>query len=188
MQKPLAFVDVETTGLNPAIHEVIEISIIKVCPQKGETTFTSKISPVYIEHAEPRALEINGYTAKEWRSAPTAEIVFARVADLLSGCILVGHNVRFDEEFISESCHRLGLRCRYDRRMIDTVTLSLEHLHNLDSVSMDSIRDYFGWCSGHRAQIDVQQTRRLYNKLIRASVIRRLYWRASYYLRSLFRR
>ena len=188
MQKPLAFVDVETTGLNSAIHEVIEISIIKVCPHKGETTFTSKIAPLHIEHASDRALEINGYNPKEWRSAPAPDVVFARVADLLSGCILVGHNVRFDEEFISESCHRFGIRCRHDRRMIDTVTLAFEHLHHLESVSLDSIRQYFGWCSGHRAQIDVQQTRRLYNKLLRASVMRRLYWRASYYLRSLFRR
>lgn len=186
MKKPLAFVDVETTGLNPAMHEIIEISIIKVCPIHGITNYTSKIAPVHIEHASKQALEINGYNSKDWKGAPDAEQVMTRVSELLAGCILVGHNVRFDEEFIFETCFSLGLRRRYDRRMIDTVTLALEHLHNLESVSMDSIREYFGWREGHRARIDVLQTYILYKKLNRATVFHRVYWRACYFLRSLF--
>ena len=186
MKKPLAFIDVETTGLNAHLHEIIEISIIKVCPIHGMTNYTSKISPVHIEYADPRALEINGYNPKDWKGAPDAEMVMSRVSDLTSGCILVGHNVRFDEEFVSETCHRLGIRCRYERRMIDTVTLALEHLHNLESVSMDSIREYFGWREGHRARIDVLQTYILYKKLNRATVFDRLFWRVRYLLRSLF--
>lgn len=186
MKKPLAFVDVETTGLNPALHEIIEISIIKVCPIHGTTNYTSKISPIHIEHASKEALEINGYNPKDWRGAPDAEQVMSRVSDLLAGCILVGHNVRFDEEFIFETCFRHGLRRRYDRRMIDTVTLALEHLHHLESVSMDSIREYFGWKEGHRARIDVLQTYLLYKKLNRATACDRLYWRLRYFLRSLF--
>ena len=186
MKKALAFVDVETTGLNPQLHEIIEISIIKVCPVKGQTNYTSKVKPVHIEYATEEALRINGYNAKDWRSAPDADMVFSKVSEMLAGCILVGHNVRFDEEFISETLHRLGLRCRYERRMIDTVTLALEHLHNLESVSMDSIREYFGWQEGHRARIDVLQTYVLYYKLHRATVFHRMFWRLRYLLRSLF--
>jgi DNA polymerase III epsilon subunit-like protein len=186
MKKPLAFIDVETTGLNSQLHEIIEISIIRVCPKKGMTNYTSKIKPVHIEYAEPRALAINGYNEKDWFHAPDAEQVMSRVADLTSGCILVGHNVRFDEEFLSETCFRNGIKTRYDRRMIDTVTLALEHLHNLKSVSMDSIREYFDWKEGHRARIDVLQTYMLYKKLNRATVFHRLYWRVRYLLRSLF--
>ena len=186
MKKALAFIDVETTGLNPQLHEIIEISIIKVCPVKGQTNFTSKVKPVHIEYASEEALRINGYNAKDWRSAPDADMVFSKVSEMLAGCILVGHNVRFDEEFLSETCHRLGLRCRYERRMIDTVTLALEHLHNLESVSMDSIREYFGWQEGHRARIDVLQTYVLYYKLNRATVFHRMFWRLRYLLRSLF--
>ena len=186
MKKPLAFVDVETTGLNPAVHEIIEISIIKVCPRKGITNYTSKISPIHLEYASKEALQINGYNSKDWKGAPDAEIVMSKVSEMLVGCILVGHNVRFDEEFIFETCFRYGIKTRYDRRMIDTVTLALEHLHNLESVSMDSIREYFGWPSGHRARIDVMQTYLLYKKLNRATACDRLFWRLRYMLRSLF--
>lgn len=186
MKKPLAFVDVETTGLNSQLHEIIEISIIKVCPIHGTTNYTSKIKPVYIEHAENKALEINGYNPKDWRQAPDAEMVMSKVSDMLAGCILVGHNISFDEEFIFETCFRHGIKTRYDRRMIDTVTLALEHLHNLESVSMDSIREYFGWVPGHRARIDVLQTYMLYKKLNRATACDRLFWRLRYMLRSFF--
>ena len=59
MKKPLAFIDVETTGLNSQLHEIIEISILRVCPIHGKTTYTRKIKPVHINHADPRALQIN---------------------------------------------------------------------------------------------------------------------------------
>ena len=186
MKKPLAFIDVETTGLNSQLHEIIEISIIKVCPIHGMTNYTSKIKPKRIQYAEPKALAINGYNEKDWIDAPDADQVMSRVAQLTSGCILVGHNVRFDEDFVSETCFRNSIKTRYDRRMIDTVTLSLEHLHNLESVSMDSIREYFGWSSGHRARIDVLHTYMLYYKLNRATCCDRLFWGLRYFLRSLF--
>jgi DNA polymerase-3 subunit epsilon len=184
MRKPLVFIDEETTGLNPHLHEIIEISLIKVCPIKGRTTFTSKISPVHVEYSHPKALEINGYNAKEWRGAPDAEIVMSRVAELTAGCTLVGHNISFDEAFIFETCFRHGIRCKYDKKLIDTITLAHEHLYNLESHSMDSIREYFGWADGHRARIDVLQTMVLYYKLRRASVFNRLYWRIRHLIRS----
>ncbi|MAP53295.1 MAG: hypothetical protein CL605_00170 [Altibacter sp.] len=184
MKKPLAFIDVETTGLNSQLHEIIEISILKVCPLHGKTTYTRKIKPVHINYADPRALQINGYNESDWSDAEDAEMVMNDVSDLLANCMLVGHNVRFDEEFICETFFRFGIKKRYDRRLIDTVTLAHEHLYNLDSLSMDSIREYFNWPSGHRAQIDVLQTYLLYNKLIRATMIHRLFWRVRYMLRS----
>ena len=110
----------------------------------------------------------------------------SKVSDMLAGCTLVGHNIRFDEEFIAETCFRHGIKTRYNRRLIDTVTLAHEHLYHLESVSMDSIRKFFGWQSGHRARIDVMQTYILYNKLNRATACKRLFWRLRYLLRSLF--
>ena len=65
MKKPLCFIDIETTGLNSAIHEIIEIAIIKICPREGTSTYTTKIQPENIQHASPEALEINGYSQKD---------------------------------------------------------------------------------------------------------------------------
>jgi len=190
MKKTLAFVDVETTGLNACLHEIIEISIVRVYPDGREDIYTTKIRPERIEYAEPTALEINGYNEEEWHAAPSADLVMPRIAEMLTDCVLIAHNVRFDEEFIAESLHRNGLRARYDRRIIDTITLAHEHLYHLPFLSLDSIRRYFGWSlsGGHRAEKDALDCMRLYRKLCRASVISRLSWRAAYHLRPIFRR
>ena len=190
MKKPLCFVDVETTGLNSALHEIIEISIIKVCPQKGMTIYTTKIQPENIQHASPKALEINGYNHRDWERAPAAEDVVFYISELLSGSILVGHNVRFDEEFISELLHLYGSKQRYSRRTIDTITLAHEHLPRLHSLSMDSIRGYFFWdkSNAHTAYVDAMDCMRLYYKLLRANSFKRTYWRMRNRVLSIFRR
>lgn len=190
MKKTLAFVDVETTGLNSCLHEIIEISIIRVYPNGKEDIFTSKIRPDRIQFAEPKALEINGYNEADWHSAPCVDMIMPRIAEMLTDCVLIAHNVRFDEEFIAETLHRCGLRARYNPRLVDTVTLAHEHLYHLRSLSMDSIRRYFDWSlsGAHRAERDALDCMRLYRKLCRASLFSRLSWRAAYYLRPVFRR
>ena len=179
MKKPLCFIDIETTGLNSAIHEIIEIAIIKICPREGTSTYTTKIQPENIQHASPEALEINGYSQKEWEHAPAAQSVVFYISDILAGSMLVGHNVRFDEEFIAELLHLYGAKKRYSRRMIDTITLAHEQLPRLHSLSMDSIRDYFFWdkSRAHTAYVDAMDCMRLYYKLLRANAFKRTCWR-----------
>lgn len=97
----IAFVDVETTGLNPEMHEIIEICIIT-----GSKTYHTKIRPLRIQMADPFALSINGYNSKEWADAPTFEEVHLQISKMLAGKTIAGHNVKFDIEFLNESLDR----------------------------------------------------------------------------------
>ncbi|MFB5597688.1 MAG: exonuclease domain-containing protein [Nitrosopumilaceae archaeon] len=71
------FFDVETTGLDPLKHEVIEIGLVKVKEifNGSEYSFKvieeweAKMKPSNIKSADPIALKINGYSDKEWASA-----------------------------------------------------------------------------------------------------------------------
>ena len=66
----LAFIDTETTGLNPDVHEIIELALI-VCkqisvPGRGPKIeiikeYEWKIKPARIDLAQEDALRINGY-------------------------------------------------------------------------------------------------------------------------------
>jgi DNA polymerase III alpha subunit (gram-positive type) len=190
MKKALCFVDVETTGLNSAIHEIIEISIVKICPKKGTSTYTTKIQPENLQHASETALKINGYNQRDWEHAPAAQSVVFYISDMIAGCTLVGHNIRFDEDFISELFHLYGVKKRYDRRLIDTITLAHEQLPNLHSLSLDSIRDYFFWDkkNAHTAYVDTMDCMRLYYKLLRANAFHRTCWMIKHKVISLFRR
>ncbi len=167
----LAFIDTETTGLDARKHEVIEIAMIIV--ENGRTIhrFESKIKPVRIELADARALEINGYAKnpQAWDLAPTLKELGPDLALMLEGCVLVGHNVSFDEEFLKQNLIREGVKAKIPYHKIDTVTLAFEHLRplGLKRVALDSVRDFLGWSKvgAHTAMKDVEDTKKLFDLL-----------------------
>lgn len=172
----IVFVDVETTGLDNAYHEIIEICLIR-----GESIYHRKVRPLHIDRASEEALKINGYNAKEWSLATHPRSVAKEIAHYLSGATIVAHNPSFDMGFIDELLHQYKVDVSYDRRLIDTTVLAHEHLTpaGCKKISMDGIRDFLEWdCAGsHTALKDCLDVRRLYYKLLRASVFDRWKWR-----------
>ena len=68
----LAFIDIETTGLSPLKHEIIEIGCVLVSPDlKVLEEFELKIKPENIEAADPLSLKINHYNERDWQKALT---------------------------------------------------------------------------------------------------------------------
>ena len=109
------------------------------------------------------------------------------IAELTKDATLIGHNVRFDEEFISELLHKYRVKPMYKKRLVDTVTLAHEHIQHIGSLSMDNIREYYNWSSvgSHRAKKDALDCMKLYNRLVRCSVFSRFFFRMLYELRIL---
>lgn len=95
----LAFVDVETTGLNPRVHKLWSIAIIT-----EDTEYYEHFPVVLDEHTDLEALKINryvdtladdkGFYLGYWFQ------VAREVKKLLEGKILVGAAVHFDASFI----------------------------------------------------------------------------------------
>lgn len=174
----IAYIDTETTGLDPRVHEMIEIAIID---DTGE--WSTKIRPVRLDVAEQEALDVNGYTPAAWADAPLLATVAPEIADRLSGrdLLLCGHNVAFDLSFIVASLERAGVATdRIAWRAIDTMTLAHEHLvPGLPSLSLDAIRRHLGWSmeGAHSALQDARDARRLHQMLTRATWLDRLRWR-----------
>jgi DNA polymerase III epsilon subunit-like protein len=128
---PLAFVDTETTGLDPFLHDAWEIAVIF---REGDldTEHVFRIEPD-LTNADPKALEINRYhertSATDWRwtdRQKTAE----RLYGLLNGVVLIGSNPPFDAEMLT---HLFGRY--YDQpkpwhyRTIDIATLAAGYIH-----------------------------------------------------------
>jgi len=178
-KRPLAFIDTETTGLNPQIHEVIEVAIVKEYPDGRVEKYQTLIRPKDIEAAHPKALEINGYgkAPERWEDAPYIEHVAKEIATRLKGCVIIGHNVGFDLKFLQSDFDREGLKYRLPYHKVDTVTLAYEHLVpcGLESLSMDKIRKFLGWSmtDAHTAMKDAEDARRLYRLLHRCGKVAR---------------
>jgi len=105
-KKRLAWVDCETTGLDPAKHEVIEIGIVR----SDGVTLSRKVLPKHIETADPEALKINGYSGYDWdRTAKTAEVVAEEVKTILRDCLIVTQNAKFDYGFVEALFREAGV-------------------------------------------------------------------------------
>ena len=93
------YLDTETTGLDPATHEILEVAVVReLCHapynEPGDIThrWCRKIAPKHIETAEPVALKVNGYTAEGWAGAVPFESVALELLELLKGGTIIGHN------------------------------------------------------------------------------------------------
>ena len=176
------YIDTETTGLEVRQHEIIEVAIITEHPSGQVERWSTKIAPERIENAHPRALQINGYCALAWEDAPSASDVAGDMSRMLTDAVVVGHNVAFDVAFLDALFRANGINHRwYHRAMVDTVTLTREHLipTGLGSASVDNVRRWWGWSldKSHTALKDAEDCRRLFHELAGAGWWKRLVWK-----------
>ena len=151
--------DVETTGLSPLDGDrIIEIAAIKLKDLKPVATFHSLINP--LRDIPQSATNINQITAEMLTDAPTAEAFLPGIIDFIGGGCVVGHNVKFDLNFL---CHELSLsgrKLREETPAIDTLKMAKALIPYLSNYKLSHIAGALGITIGetHRALSDVQLT------------------------------
>ena len=151
-----AFVDCETTGLDPFLHDAWEIAVILRHDGQDEEHVV-RIKPD-LTSAEPEALRINRY--HERVSAPgwawdDRETAARRLHTLLDGAVLIGSNPAFDAEMLT---HLLGRYFDQPRpwhyRTVDVATLAVGSLygraaertrHDCDATWYSKVARAVGW-------------------------------------------
>jgi len=178
----LAFIDLETTGLDPTIHEIIEIGCILARqtqrPGRGPLVekieeFDIKVKPEHIETATPEALRINKYSEGEWLFAGTLEQAITSLAPKISGAVLVGQNTPFDLSFLEVAFKKVGVPLDINIFKIDIVSLAFARYY--DDESMQRFGNYT-LCErlgikneqAHTALSDIRASFEVYKKLLGA--------------------
>jgi len=169
-KKPLAFIDIETTGFSPKKHEIIEFAGIKALPDSEEVEILElRIRPKHIETASQQALKIVGYNEEAWEDAIELEDAIKQIVDFLRGCILVGHSVRFDCNFIKKNAleHRAGL---IPLRTIDTLDLAKRYLEpkGLTKFGLAGACTFLGIsnANAHTAMADAFRCKQVYDRIM----------------------
>jgi len=109
LEKPLAFFDLETTGVNVAVDRIVEISIIKVFPDGSRETLTKRVNPTI--PILPEATEVHGITDADVANEPTFSEIAREVSAFLTGCDMAGYNImRFDLPMLVEEMLRAGAK------------------------------------------------------------------------------
>lgn len=178
--KPLCFIDVETTGLDPDFHEIIELAAIRVDPitWQIEQELELKVMPEHIETADDKALEINGFCPDRWKGAPSLEEAISQLRPLLGGAMPAGHNIGFDMGFLTAAWIRVGNRPDWvDYHKLDTVALAMPmYLRGeIDSLKLISVCEHLGIITAplHRALADAQASLAIAKMLVRPKPIPR---------------
>jgi hypothetical protein len=100
LERPLVFLDTETTGLDTATHEVVELAYSEL----NDPNVRTLIVPHTLVHADPEALRINRYHERglEYRSLWATPDEFEQMRHDLSGVTICSANVVFDLGFIDK--------------------------------------------------------------------------------------
>lgn len=167
-EKPLLFVDTETTGLQPGYHEIIEIACI-LTDNTGKEIYeewVEKIHPQYPERLDPAAQAVNGYNEKDWSDTLPVNRVMSKVSVMAKGARLVGHNIAFDWEFIQATMSACGVPWLGDYHKIDTVTIAhiLAQCGCVSGIRLGTVVNDMGMTqeNAHTALSDARDCRKVY--------------------------
>ncbi|GAA2728281.1 TerD family protein [Actinocorallia aurantiaca] len=109
-----ALVDVETSGSRASRDRVLSLAVITVDRDGRQTgEFSTLLDP----GCDPGPVEVHGLTAERLRGAPTFDRVAPRVAELLSGRVMVAHNAQFDYDFLAREFTGAGVEPPIDSRL-----------------------------------------------------------------------
>jgi DNA polymerase III subunit epsilon len=157
LKKPIAFFDLETTGIDVVNDRIVEISILKILPDGSEETKTMRINPTIPISAE--ATNIHGITAKDVKDKPKFAEVAKSLAKFLEGCDLAGYNSnKFDIPMLVEEFLRADVDFDIKkRRMIDVQVI----FHKMEQRTLGAAYKFYcnkDLVDAHTAESDAKAT------------------------------
>ena len=90
LTKPLAFIDLETTGVNVGSDRIIEISILKVLPNGEKQIKTRRVNPQI--PIPPGSTAIHGITDDDVKDEPSFSKIAKSLANFIDDSDLAGYN------------------------------------------------------------------------------------------------
>ncbi len=119
LSRPIAFIDLETTGVNLSTDRIVEVAIVKIL-QDGTRQVKRKLLNPEIP-IPPHVTDIHGITDAMVKDAPTFKQSGNELKQFIEGCDLGGYNSnRFDIPMLMEEFLRAGMTLDLsNKRMVD---------------------------------------------------------------------
>jgi DNA polymerase-3 subunit epsilon len=157
LKRPLAFFDLETTGVNVGADRIVEIAILKAMPDGSEVIKSMRINP-----GMPIPLHsslIHGIYDEDIASAPTFKDVAAELAEFIGDADLAGYNSnRFDIPVLLEEF----LRAEIDFEMIDRKFVDVQNIfHQMEQRTLRAAYKFYcnkDIVNAHSAEADITAT------------------------------
>ncbi|MBL0335263.1 MAG: 3'-5' exonuclease [Chitinophagaceae bacterium] len=157
LKKPLAFIDLETTGINLGTDRIVEIAIVKLLPDGTRNVKRKLLNPgVPIPKASS---DVHGITDDMVKDAPTFKQVAQELKQMLDGCDFAGYNSnRFDIPLLMEEFLRAQVEIDMkNRRLLDVQNI----FHKMEPRTLSAAYKFY--CNkilegAHGAEVDASAT------------------------------
>lgn len=157
LERPLAFFDLETTGIRMGKDRIVQIGVVRLNADGSRESWQTLVNPGM--PIPPEATAVHGITDADVADAPVLEEVAAALLEQLDGCDLSGFNLlRFDIPFLTEELFRVGVNWDSSRaRVIDVQRI----YHQMEPRNLSAaLKFYCGRTheGAHDALADVEAT------------------------------
>ena len=159
-------VDVETTGLSAAEHEIIEIGAILVEDKQIEAEFHALVK---IKLSIPPSIAALTGISDQMLKKEGRELteVLPEFLSFVGDWPIVSHNSDFDYSFLRLACQHCGLTL-FSNRCVDTLALARRLVDDVENYKLETLLHFFNIEVNviHRSLEDCLSTKKLYEKLI----------------------
>ena len=164
-EAPLAFVDLEMTGLDAVNDRVVEVCIERVVGGVREDFVATLVKPS--ERAGGCA-HVHGLDEAALADAPPFVDVAPAISRALEGAIFIAHGAIWDIRFMEAEMKRIGVPLKI-AHYIDTLSLT-RRAFALRGHSLEALCGHFGIDRGvaHRASHDVAALRAVFDRCVTA--------------------
>jgi DNA polymerase III subunit epsilon len=108
LERPLAVIDLESTGTDPKTDRILEVSVLKLVPDGEPVHRTRRVNPGV--PIPPAATAVHGITDDDVADMPTFRGIAPGLTKFLDGCDLAGFNLlTFDLRMLAAEYNRAGL-------------------------------------------------------------------------------
>ena len=115
LKRPIAFLDLETTGINVTNDRIVELSVLKISPNGKEEWMTSRVNPGI--PIPEKSTAIHGISDEDVANSPSFKELARNLASFLEGCDLAGYNaIKFDIPLLAEEFLRANTDFTFNRR------------------------------------------------------------------------
>ncbi|MBW0160983.1 MAG: 3'-5' exonuclease [Sediminibacterium sp. Gen4] len=157
LTRPLAFIDLETTGVNISLDRIVEIAIVKINPDGTQQVKRKLINPMM--PIPKGASDVHGITDDMVKDAPVFKQVANEIKQFIDHCDIGGYNSnRFDIPMLIEEFLRAGIDFSTDgRKLVDVQKV----FHMMEQRTLSAAYKFY--CQktldgAHSAEVDATAT------------------------------
>ena len=151
--RELVVVDVETTGTDPKLGDLVEIAAVKIKGGKIADRWSTLVNP-----GRPIVgNQLHGLTDADVKGAPSPAEAVDQALSFIGDALVVGHNVGFDLGFLEEAQASAHFE---PGRYLDTLVIAREGYPEVGTYKLETLSSFFGvdLSQNHRALPDAEAT------------------------------